>query len=165
MSYFSSGSQKSLRQLSPFLLSSSIPVYLPILLNLFPSCICMEYLTMDVKQYKINCFSWKQQKLNTLVLWQKTPILVVWDNERKITSFKNINFIKGISYNLKKTLKGTEGALKNGQSRETGNIWITRRRKTKQKHNTICTGHNYAQINTHNVNKTWVLLNWKHYLV
>jgi hypothetical protein len=32
-----------------------------------------------------------------------------------------------------KTLENTEGAIKNGQSRETGNIGYTRRRKTKQK--------------------------------
>jgi len=31
-------------------------------------------------------------------------------------------------------------AIRNGQSRETGNIEYTRRRKTKQKHNTICVG-------------------------
>jgi hypothetical protein len=30
----------------------------------------------------------------------------------------------------------------------------TRRRKTKQKHNTICVGLHYAQTNTNNVNKT-----------
>jgi hypothetical protein len=29
------------------------------------------------------------------------------------------------------------GAMKNGEFRETGNIGYTRRRKTKQKHNTI----------------------------
>jgi hypothetical protein len=29
-------------------------------------------------------------------------------------------------------LKNTEGAIKNGQSRETGNIVYTRQRKTKQ---------------------------------
>jgi len=34
----------------------------------------------------------------------------------------------------------------------------TRRRQTKQKHNTICVGHHYAQANTNNVNKTWTLL-------
>jgi len=34
----------------------------------------------------------------------------------------------------------------------------TRRRKTKQKHKTICVGHHYAQINIDNVNKTWSLL-------
>ena len=33
----------------------------------------------------------------------------------------------------------------------------TRRRKTKQKHNTICVEPHYAQTNTHNVNKTWTL--------
>jgi len=55
-------------------------------------------------------------------------------------------------------LENTEGAIKNGQSRETGNIGYTRWRKTKQKHNTICVGHHYTQTNTNNVNKTWVLL-------
>jgi len=47
--------------------------------------------------------------------------------------------------------------MKNGQSRETGNIGYTRkltRRKTKQKHNTTCVGHHYKQANTNNVNKT-----------
>ena len=54
--------------------------------------------------------------------------------------------------------KNTGGAIKNGQSRETGNIGYTRRRQTKQKHKTICAGHHYTQANTNNVNKTWVLL-------
>ena len=36
-------------------------------------------------------------------------------------------------------------AIKKGQSRETGNIWYRRGRKTKQKHNTICVGHQYMQ--------------------
>jgi len=48
-------------------------------------------------------------------------------------------------------------AIKNEQSRETGNILdvgYTRRRKTKQKHNIICVGHNYTQTNNYNVNKT-----------
>jgi hypothetical protein len=43
----------------------------------------------------------------------------------------------------------------NGQSRETTNIGYTRRRKTKQKYNTICVGHHYAHTKTNNVNKTW----------
>jgi len=34
------------------------------------------------------------------------------------------------------TLENTEGAVKRGQPRETGNIGYTRRRKTKEKHNT-----------------------------
>ena len=45
-----------------------------------------------------------------------------------------------------------------GQHRETGNIWYTRRRKPKQKRNTIFVGHHYAQTNTNNVNKTCALL-------
>jgi hypothetical protein len=50
--------------------------------------------------------------------------------------------------------ENTEGAIKHGQSRETGNIGYARRRKTKQNHNTICFGHHYSQTNTNNVNKT-----------
>ena len=38
-----------------------------------------------------------------------------------------------------------EGAIKKGQSRETGNMGYTRRRKTKQKHNAVCGRHHYAQ--------------------
>jgi hypothetical protein len=51
-----------------------------------------------------------------------------------------------------------KGAIKKGQFRETGNILYRRRRKTKQKHNTICVGHHYTQTNTNNVNKTCTLL-------
>jgi len=50
-----------------------------------------------------------------------------------------------------KTLENTEGAIKNGQSRETGNIGYTIRKK--QKHNTICVGHQYTQTNTNNIKK------------
>ena len=57
----------------------------------------------------------------------------------------------------KKTLENTEGTIKNGQSRETGNIGYTRRRQTKQKHKKICVGHHYTQANTNKVNKTWAL--------
>ena len=51
-------------------------------------------------------------------------------------------------------LENTEGAIKNGQSRETGNKGYRRRRTAKQKHNTTCVGHHYTQVNTNNVNKT-----------
>ena len=47
---------------------------------------------------------------------------------------------------------------KKGKSRETGNIGCTRSRQTKQKHNTICVGHYYAQADTHYVGKTCALL-------
>jgi hypothetical protein len=43
--------------------------------------------------------------------------------------------------------------IKKGQSRETGNIGYIRRRKTKQKLNTIYVGHHYTQTNTNNTNK------------
>jgi len=45
-------------------------------------------------------------------------------------------------------LKNTKGAIKNGKSKETGNIGCTRWRQTKLKHNTIYVGHQYIQINT-----------------
>jgi hypothetical protein len=51
-----------------------------------------------------------------------------------------------------KTLENNEGTIKNGQSRETDNIRYTRRRKTKQKHNTICVGHHNTQTNTNTNN-------------
>ena len=38
--------------------------------------------------------------------------------------------------------------FQNGQSRETGNIGHTRRRQTKQKHNTVCVGHHYTERST-----------------
>ena len=50
------------------------------------------------------------------------------------------------------------GAIKNWQSRETGNTGYTICRETKQKHNTICVGQCYMQTNTNNINKTWTLL-------
>ena len=55
-------------------------------------------------------------------------------------------------------LENTEGTIKNRQSREPGNIEYTRRRKTKQKYNTICVGHQYTQANTMNVIKTCTLI-------
>ena len=54
---------------------------------------------------------------------------------------------------FKYKLENTEGVIKNGQSRETGNTDYTRRRETKPKNNAICVGHHYAQTNTNNVNK------------
>jgi hypothetical protein len=42
-------------------------------------------------------------------------------------------------------VKNTERVFKNGQSRETGNTGYTRRKKAKQKHNTLCVGHHYKQ--------------------
>ena len=42
-------------------------------------------------------------------------------------------------------LENTKGAIKNGQSRETGNI-----ENNEEKHKTICVRHHYAQANTNN---------------
>jgi hypothetical protein len=66
------------------------------------------------------------------------------------TKFKGPNAKKQIlqQINKNKTLasiyENTEGAIKNGQSRETGNIGYTRQRKTEQKHNTLCVGHHFT---------------------
>ena len=59
---------------------------------------------------------------------------------------------------LNKCLENIEEAINHGQSRETGNTGDTRRRPTKQEHNTIYAGHHYTQANTNNVNKTRDLL-------
>ena len=53
---------------------------------------------------------------------------------------------------MKLTLENTEGAITNGQSRETGNIGHTRWRKTKQTHNTIGVGQHYAHPSINNIN-------------
>ena len=55
-------------------------------------------------------------------------------------------------------MENKEGAIKNGQFRETGNIGYTSRGQTKQNHNTIYVGHHYTQANTNKVNKIWALL-------
>ena len=47
----------------------------------------------------------------------------------------------------------TEGAIKSGQSTETGNIWYTRRRQTKPTHN---------KTNTNNAHKTRAPLQTRH---
>ena len=51
-------------------------------------------------------------------------------------------------------LENTKWAIKNGKSKETGNIGYIRQRQTKQQHNTICVGQHYMQTNTYKVNKT-----------
>ena len=47
---------------------------------------------------------------------------------------------------------------RDNQKWTTGNIKYIRRRKSKQRHNTICVWHHYAQTHTNNVGKTWALL-------
>ena len=54
---------------------------------------------------------------------------------------------------VNKRLENTERSIKNEQYGDTGNMGYTRRRKTKQKHNTICVGHHYIQTNINKVNK------------
>jgi len=55
---------------------------------------------------------------------------------------------------VNKRQRTPKGVIKNGTSRENGNIGYTRRRKIKQKHNTTPAGHDYAQTNTNNASKT-----------
>ena len=52
-------------------------------------------------------------------------------------------------------LENTEGAIQKDNSEKLGYI---RRRKSKQKHNTICVGHHCMKVNKNNVNKTCALL-------
>ena len=62
--------------------------------------------------------------------------------------FNSLCFLP-VSVNVRECRRGKQ----NGQSRETGKREYTRRRKTKQKHSTICVGHHYAQTN-----KTYTIL-------
>jgi hypothetical protein len=59
--------------------------------------------------------------------YQYTYLSNTIDNKSSIDQIRVIS-----SY----TLENSEGAVKYGQSRETGNIWYNRRRNSKQKHNT-----------------------------
>ena len=48
-----------------------------------------------------------------------------------------------------------KGAVKNGKSRETGNIGYSRKKTSNTKqYNIICVGHHYGKTNSKNVNKT-----------
>jgi hypothetical protein len=51
------------------------------------------------------------------------------------------------------TLENTESAIKMDKPEKTGNIGYTRRRKIKQKHNTLCVGHQFTQTKTNKVRK------------
>jgi hypothetical protein len=70
-------------------------------------------------------------------------------------TFKSVYFFLILTHFI--NVRYTEGANKNGQSRGPGNIGYKRRRKTKQKHNTIFFGYHYAQANPNNVSKTCAL--------
>ena len=59
-----------------------------------------------------------------------------------------INLVTITNKWLKINVREYRRAIQKRQSRETGNIKYTRRRKTKQKHNTLCLGHHYMQTNT-----------------
>ena len=70
--------------------------------------------------------------------------------QKDVMSSRQVNYRLYINVREYRRSRGNQ----NGQSRETGNIGHTRRRQTKQKHNTICVGHHYAQTNTNtNTNK------------
>jgi len=55
----------------------------------------------------------------------------------------------------------TEGAIQIENEVKLATVGYTRRRQTKQKHNTLYDGHQYTQAHTYNVNKTWSLLQKK----
>ena len=59
--------------------------------------------------------------------------------------------------NVRENQKG-QSRMDNPEKLTTLGTQNTRRRQTKQKHNTICVEHHYAQTNTNNVNKTYALI-------
>ena len=59
---------------------------------------------------------------------------------------------------LIRSLENIEEAIKNGQSRETGNVGQIRRRKPQKKPTQNVLDINYTQTNTYNVNRTSALL-------
>ena len=68
-------------------------------------------------------------------------------------------YVYDLLYMYTKRQRIPKGQSTKGQSKETGNIgYTTKRKKTKIKHNTICVGHHYTQTNTNNVNKISALL-------
>jgi hypothetical protein len=97
---------------------------------------------------------WTDTTLSVLVLEQTDcNFLFVQTSTIKYTMTRKLHFLPlyVLSNHLsvfidKYKLENIEGAIKNGQSRETSNIRYTRRRKTKQKHNTICVGHHMNSI-------------------
>ena len=61
-------------------------------------------------------------------------------------------YINRDSTHDKYTLENDEGGAGGGGGgaiKKTGNLGYTRRRKTKQKQNTICVGHHYVYANKH----------------
>ena len=56
--------------------------------------------------------------------------------ERIIFIFKSMHLFQHAGLIKKKYTIFTVGAIKNGQPRETGNIWYTRRKKNKNKNTT-----------------------------
>ena len=66
---------------------------------------------------------------------------MAWDGRTAIISDSIFaRFEDYPSNQVNKRWRKPKGQSKIEQSRETGNIGYTRRRKTKQKHNTICVG-------------------------
>jgi hypothetical protein len=66
--------------------------------------------------------------LSTILIFDFRIVRTVWDF---------LFFILSKPMVLCSIIENTEGAIKNGQSRETDNIGYTRRRQTKQRHNTM----------------------------
>ena len=85
---------------------------------------------------------WKIVRSSVILL---LPLLCSW--WRLFAHSFNFQFLENKCY--------TEGAMKNGQSRETGNKWYTSRGQTKQNNNTICVRHHCTQTNTNNVRRVW----------
>jgi hypothetical protein len=67
-------------------------------------------------------------------------------------------YVPPLPFNIKWVQINAKEYRRGNQKGRIGNIVYTRRRKTKQKQNTICVRHQYTETNTNNANKTRTLL-------
>ena len=91
-------------------------------------------------------------------MWQWNADSTIYAFYKRNRFIANSTFVKWLNMLYKEKTKINvrehRRAIKNGKSRETSNLSYTRRRKTKQKHNTICAG----QL----VNGNWnSIMKWK----
>jgi hypothetical protein len=101
----------------------------------------------------VTCYCHFKCQLSMFCLVSRTSKLLGFQSCDHARTWRRVS--KNASYTLQINVWELRRDNQNGKSRETGNIGYTRRRKTKQKHNTICVGHHTMQTNTKNVSKTW----------
>ena len=97
---------------------------------------CLELMQLQRRQYNTE----QRHELELLLSLLVSHVVNVIYRQHSYINYCKI-YQKSVFY-IYRFDCNTEGAIINGQSRETGNIEYTRRRKTKQKHNTTnCIGH------------------------